>query len=93
MSSGWVTPVSTRIGAHAGVDAGDDVGVHAVADHDGLFGMDAQVVERRAHHQRVGLAHEEGALARGRLDERGHGPAGGHDAALRSARTGPGWWR
>jgi len=46
----------------------------------------AQVVEGVAHHQGIGLTHKKGALAAGPFDERGHGAAGGNDAALTGAR-------
>ena len=53
-----VTPVRTRIVSHPGLHAGDDVGVHAVADHRGGLGVAADGVQRAAHHQRVRLADE-----------------------------------
>jgi hypothetical protein len=67
----------------AAFDAGHDVGVHPVADHHGVLRVDAQVIERRAHHQRVGFADEEGADAGGFFDERRHRAAGRHQPAVR----------
>ena len=57
---------------HAGLEAGDDVGVHAVADHRGRLGVRVERVERGAHHERVRLADEVGLDARRAADQRGH---------------------
>jgi len=70
----------------AGLQAGDDVGVHAVTDHHRDLGVGVDGPQGRAHHQRVWLAHEVGSDPGGLGDERGH-RAGGR---LRSGRRGPG---
>ena len=66
-------------------DAGDDIGVHAVADHAGVLGVGADAVHRRAEHHRVGLADDIGLFA-GRLgDQRGERPCRRDDPVRRRA--------
>ena len=43
---------------HAAFQAGDDIGIHAVADHDGIGGMAVQHPQTGAHHQGIWLAAE-----------------------------------
>ena len=56
--------------AQSGLEATDDVGVHAVADHERRLGVRVEPVEGAAHHQRVGLADVVGLAARRGRDER-----------------------
>jgi hypothetical protein len=70
----------------ARLDAGDDVGVHAVADHAGALGVRADLVERRAEHHRVGLADDVRLLAGGLRDEREHRARRGQHALRARAR-------
>ncbi len=72
-------------GFHTGFDSGDDVGIHAVADHNCILGVDVQVVKGGTHHEGVGFANEEGAVAAGLFDEGSHGTTGGHNAFLGGA--------
>ena len=87
------TPVSTRIVCEPGLEPRDDVGVHPVADHRGRLRVRVDRVQRRAHHQRVGLADVVGLDAGGAADQRGH--RAGRRAAGRRARgrSGRGSWR
>ena len=47
-----------------------DIGVHPVVDHRGVMRMRGNLVERRAEHHRVRLAHDVGVFA-GRLRDEG----------------------
>src|SRR5262249_37895232 len=67
-------------GAHPGLQAGQDVGVHAVADHRGGLRVGAYRVEPGPHHQRVGLADEVRLLAGGGGDQGGDRAGGGQIA-------------
>jgi hypothetical protein len=55
-------------GAQAALHARDDVGVHAIADHDGFLGMGVECAQGCAHHQRVWFAYEVGFDACGGAD-------------------------
>ena len=70
----------------ARLDAGDDVGVHAVANHAGVLGVRTDLVHRRAEHHGVRLAHDVGLLAGGLGDEGGDGTRCGHRALGARAR-------
>ena len=72
-------------GVQAGLQARDHVGVHAVAHHHRVLGVHAQHLQARAHHQRIGLAHEVGLLAGGQLHGGNQRAAGGGDALLHGA--------
>ena len=72
-------------GGHAALHAGDDVGVHAVADHDGLARVAAEHAQAGAHHERVRLAAEIRLLAGGDLDRGDERAARGGDALVRRA--------
>lgn len=73
-------------GRHAALHTGDDVGVHAVADHDGLAGMAAEDAQTGAHHEPgVRLAAEICLLSGGDLHRRSKRAARGGDALVRRA--------
>ena len=59
-----------------GLDPGDDVGVHPIADHDGALAVRVDALHGAADHHRVGLADEVG-LHTGRLRDHGGDRAGG----------------
>ena len=65
---------------HARFHPGDDVGVHAIADHRGAHRMRADPVQGRAEHHRVRLAHDVGLAVRRLRDECGDGAGGRQDA-------------
>lgn len=67
-------------GVQAAFDSGDHVGVHAVSDHDGVVGVDAQHTKACAHHQGIGFAYEIGGFAGCQFDGRDEGTAGGYDS-------------
>ena len=66
------------MGLQTRLHAGEHVGVHAVADQSGLFGMRVDLVEPVAQHDRVRLPDVVGDFARGGGDHRRH-RAGGRD--------------
>ena len=74
-----------------GLDAGDDVGVHAVADHAGVSEWPSSA-EGGAHHQGVGLADEVGLEAGGPVISAATAPEAG-SGPLGRGRSGRGWWR
>ena len=45
---------------HPGLGSGEDVGIHAVADHERVGRVGIELAERGPHHQRIGLADEVG---------------------------------
>ena len=55
---GLVEPGQHEYRPQPGLDAGDHVGVHPVADHHRGLRVRLDLVECRTHHQRVGLADE-----------------------------------
>ena len=76
-------------GVQARLDAGDDVGVHAVADHAGVLGVRADAVQRRPEHHRVRLADDVGLLAdRLRDERRDRAGRGQHAVDRRAGRVG-----
>ena len=70
---------------HAGLNAGHHVGVHAVADDNGVLRRGLQAALGVAHHQRVGLADEVRLPAAGHLDGGNQGAAGRGDAVFNRA--------
>lgn len=70
-------------GGHAALHAGDDIGVHAVADHDGLTRVASEHAQAGAHHERVRLAAEIRLLAGGDLDRGDERAARGGDTLVR----------
>ena len=78
-------------GVQTGLDAGNDVGVHAVADHDRLVRMYAEQAQTGAHHERIGLADVVRGLAGRQLDRRDERTARRDDALLgRAGQVGVG---
>ena len=63
----------------------EDVGVHAVADHVGVFGVGVDGAEGGAHDEGVGLADVVGLDAGGGGDEGGDGAGGGDEAVVGGA--------
>ena len=55
-------------GVHFGFNAGEDIGVHAVADNGGFFADAAQFFQRSSHHQRIRFAYKVAFFPRCRLD-------------------------
>lgn len=72
-----------RLVAHA--DAAEDIGVHVVADHDGIGGAGAEFVLGHAHHDSAGFTDGEGGAAGGFFDHGGDGTAAGADAGIGGA--------
>ena len=67
--------------AQATFDARDNIGIHAVADHHGFFGVGAEGVQGGAHHEGIWFAHEIGGNAGDGTDHGGHRASAGDDAA------------
>ena len=61
----------------ARLEPGDDVGVHAIADHRRVLGVRLDRVQRRSHHQRVGLPDVVGLDTRGPAHQGRHAAGGG----------------
>lgn len=69
-------------GVDFGFDAGNDVGVHAVADNGCFFATALQDFQGVTHDERIGFADIIGLAAGGQLDGGQQSPAGGDDAVL-----------
>ena len=77
----------------AGLEAGDHVGVHAIADHRGGLGVRVERVERRPHHQRVRLADVVRVDPGGTADQGRHRAGRGQRAVRGRAGRRRDWWR
>ena len=55
-------------GVHFGFDAGEDIGIHAVADDRRFFPNTSQFFQRSSHHQRIRFADKVAFFSGGRLD-------------------------
>ena len=73
-------------GGHAAFHAGDDVRIHAVADHDGFGRVAAQQAETGAHHERIRLAAKIGLPAGGHLNRCHQCTAGRRDPIFNRSR-------
>ncbi len=69
--------------------ASDNIGIHAIPYHDGVFRMDAEVSQRAAHHQRVGFAYKQGDQPGRFHPQRARAPRPGPPSRNNLGRVGP----
>ncbi len=83
-----VTPESTRMVSRPSHHPGNNIGVHPVTDHDGIFRMYPQIIHGCTHHQWVGFADKERGSPAGFFDKGSHGAASrNYSGFIRSVRV------